>query len=89
VYVDFLWVKVSGEGWLIGRGGGEGSESETSRDIGQLATKVRRNRKCCSVLCVDSVWCVAGSPGVRCYGATEVSGSDGARRPAALLLLLE
>ena len=59
MYVDFLWVKVSGEGRLIGRGGGEGSESETSRDIGQLATRVRRNRKCCSVLCVEAVRSVA------------------------------
>jgi len=59
VYVDFLWVKVSGEGRLIGRGGGEVSESETSRDIGQLATTVQRNRKCCSVLCVETVRFVA------------------------------
>ena len=59
MYVDFLWVKVSGEGRLIGRGGGEGSESETSRDIGQLATKVQRNRKCRSVLCVEAVRSVA------------------------------
>ena len=59
MYVDFLRVKVSGEGRLIGRRGGEGSESETSRDVGQLATKVQRNRKCCSVLCVEAVRSVA------------------------------
>ena len=55
MYVDFLWVKVSGEGRLIERGGEEGSESETRRDVGQLATKLQRNRKCCSVLCVEAV----------------------------------
>jgi hypothetical protein len=29
---------------------GEGSESEAGRDVGQLATKQRSNRKCFSVL---------------------------------------
>lgn len=60
MYVDFfVGESFRGGRRLIGRRGGEGSESETSSDIGQLATKSQRNRKCSSVLCVVAILSVA------------------------------